>query len=130
MKAVFPTKGVVIVTKYNVNVLRDYYRNNLINSKLFAMYQQSNFHMQSGNFNYLPKKSNIILYKTHLLTLQQLQEVVAKQMRESLEYNNAQAETQEDSQEKQTQDNFSDEPLDDNFIKNNPFFKTLMATED
>lgn len=126
MKAVFPTKGVVIVTKYNVNVLRDYYRNNLINSKLFAMYQQSNFSMQAGNFNYLPKKSNIILYKTHLLTLRQLQEVVAKQIQESQEFN----EEPEEIVESQPQNDFSSEPLDDNFIKNNPFFKTLMSTED
>lgn len=126
MKAVFPTKGVVIVTKYNVNVLRDYYRNNLINSKLFAMYQQSNFSMQAGNFNYLPKKSNIILYKTHLLTLRKLQEVVAKQIQESQEFN----EEPEEIVESQPQNDFSSEPLDDNFIKNNPFFKTLMSTED
>lgn len=124
MKAVFPTKGVVIVTKYNVNVLRDYYRNNLINSKLFAMYQQSNFHMQSGNFNYLPKKSNIILYKTHLLTLKQLQEVVAEQIK------NSSVLAEKEPHEETSSNEFSNEPLDDNFIKNNPFFETLMSTED
>lgn len=124
MKAVFPAKGIVIVTKYNVNVLRDYYRNNLINSKLFAIYQQSNYSMQSGNFNYFPKKSNLILYKANLLTLQQLQEIVARQVAESKQENGIQQEPLS------TKENFSNEPLDDNFIKNNPFFKTLTASED
>ena len=117
MKAVFPGKGIVIVTKYNVNVLRDYYRNNLINSKLFAIYQQSDYFMQAGNFNYFPKKSNLILYKANLLTLRQLQEIVAKQVKSNVTNNPQQEQA------------FSDTPLDDNYIKNNPFFKTLMSTD-
>ena len=83
MKAVFPSKGVVIVTKYNVDVLKNFYKNNLINSKLFSIYQQSDYSIQVGNFNYLPKKSNIILDNAHLLTLRQLQEIVAKQIKEN-----------------------------------------------
>lgn len=126
MKAVFPSKGVLIITKYNVNVLKDFYRENLINSKLFAIYQQSNYYMQCGNFNYFPKKSNLILYKANLLTLRQLQEIVAQQMKENpnavttKRIHNSEPEEVED-------DDFSNEPLDDNFIKNNPFFNTLMA---
>lgn len=125
MKAVFPSKGVVIVTKYNVNVLRDYYRNNLINSKLFAIYEQSNYFMQAGNFNYFPKKSNLILYKSNLLTLKKLQEVIANQINQTPELaEKITAQKQETTQE------FSNEPLDDNFVKNNPFFNTLTSTED
>lgn len=130
MKAVFPTKGVVIVTKYNVNVLKDFYRNNLINSKLFAIYQQSNFHMQSGNFNYFPKRSNIILYKANLLTLQQLQEVVSEQMRKSnIEPTSSNTQVKETPKQEPSQE-FSSEPLTDNFILDNPFFKTLISTDD
>ena len=127
MKAVFPCKGVVIVTKYNVNVLRNFYKNNLINSKLFSIYQQSDYSIQVGNFNYLPKKSNIILDNAHLLTLRQLQEIVAKQIK-----GNPGAVTIKKAPSKETNesDDFSDEPLDDNFIKNNPFFSTLTALED
>ena len=129
MKAIFPTKGVIIVTKYNVKVLNDFYRNNLINSKLFAIYQQSNYNMQVGNFNYLPKKANIILYNAHLLTLRQLQEVISNQIKQNPEYFNIKPPTTEASQETDEQDEFSDDPLDDNFIKNNPFFKTLTSIE-
>lgn len=124
MKAVFPSKGVIIVTKYNVNMLRDYYRNNLINSKLFAIYEQSNYFMQAGNFNYFPKKANLILYNANLLTLKKLQQVVANQINQNPELAKKVIKSQPKEQE------FSDEPLDDNFVKNNPFFNTLTSTED
>ena len=127
MKAVFPTKGALIVTKYNVNMLNDFYKNNLINSKLFAAYQQSNFYMQSGNFNYFPKKSNMIVYNAHLLTLQRLQEVIAEEMNAQ----KAASDTQnvESASEEPIENTFSDEPLDDNFIQSNSFFKTLTAND-
>ena len=114
MKAVFPCAGVAIVTKYSINTLKDFYENNLINSKLFGIYQQSNYYMQAGNFNYFPKKSNIVLEQAHLLTLQKLQEVVAKQVSQS----NTTSTHQQTPQ-------ISNEPLDDNFVKNNAFFETL-----
>ena len=132
MKAVFPTKGALIVTKYNVNMLNDFYKNNLINSKLFAAYQQSNFYMQSGNFNYFPKKSNIIVYNAHLLTLQRLQEVIAAEMNAQKEAAQSATEVskeQETSNEEPVENTFSDEPLDDNFIQSNSFFKTLTAND-
>ena len=117
MKALFPKKGVVIVTKYNVNVLKDYYKNNLINSKLFSIYQQSNYSMHVGNYAYLPKKSDIILNNVHLLTVTELQEYVLSQMKAN---NNPVQEAQTTKQPE-----ISDKPLDDNFIKDNPFFTTL-----
>lgn len=130
MKAVFPSKGVVIVTKYNVDVLKNFYKNNLINSKLFSIYQQSDYSIQVGNFNYLPKKSNIILDNAHLLTLRQLQEIVAKQIKENPSAVTIKKAPQKPSDETDESNNFSDEPLDDNFIKNNPFFSTLTSLED
>ena len=130
MKAVFPSKGVVIVTKYNVDVLKNFYKNNLINSKLFSIYQQSDYSIQVGNFNYLPKKSNIILDNAHLLTLRQLQEIVAKQIKENPSAVTIKKDPQKLSDETDESNNFSDEPLDDNFIKNNPFFSTLTSLED
>ena len=130
MKAVFPSKGVVIVTKYNVDVLKNFYKNNLINSKLFSIYQQSDYSIQVGNFNYLPKKSNIILDNAHLLTLRQLQEIVAKQIKENPGTVTIKKAPQKPSDETVESNDFSDEPLDDNFIKNNPFFSTLTSLED
>lgn len=126
MKALFPKKGVVIVTKYNVNTLNDYYKNNLINSKLFGVYQQSNYSMQVGNFCYLPKKSDVILDNVNLLTLKQLQEYILQQMKES---SNEKISTDKPIENVKTQQ-ISDEPLDDDFIKNNPFFTTLTYLDD
>ena len=127
MKAIFPGKGTIIVTKYNVNVLKDYYENNLINSKLFSIYQQSNYSIQVGNLNYFPKNANLILENANLLTLKQLQELIAKQMQE-----NPKALKDNDSSENLNQTSnstevFSDKPLDDNFVKSNPFFSTLTS---
>lgn len=120
MKALFPKTGVVIVTKYNVNTLKDYYKNNLINSKLYGVYQQSNYSIQVGNYTYLPKKTNIILDNTHLLTLKQLQEYVLSQMK-----NTNTSGISVPNEEKSESSSISEEPLDDAFIKNNPFFTTL-----
>ena len=120
MKAIFPKKGVVIVTKYNVNTLKDYYKNNLINSKLFGVYQQSNYSINVGNYAYLPQKSNIILDKSHLLTITQLQEYVLSQMKIKQNSN-----ISENKAEKVEQSSSSNKPLDDNFIKDNSFFTTL-----
>ena len=126
MKALFPSKGVVIVTKYNVNMLKDYYKNNLINSKLFGIYQQSNYSIQVGNLKYPPKKSDFILNGANLLTLKQLQEYVLKQ---TSVINNNSNESQEKAEETSTP-TISDKPLDDNFVKNNPFFDTLTSLND
>ena len=126
MKALFPSKGVVIVTKYNVNMLKDYYKNNLINSKLFGVYQQSNYSIQVGNLKYPPKKSDIILDGANLLTLKQLQEYVLKQTSIINQNSN---ESPQQAKEVNTS-MISDKPLDDNFVKNNPFFDTLTSLND
>lgn len=106
MKAVFPCKGVIVVTKNNVNKISDFYMDNLANSKLFDIYKQSNYSTQVGSFNYLPKKSTIYLDKVHFLTLSKLHSVLAEKIENSPLQN-------------------TDTPLDDNFILNHPFFKTL-----
>lgn len=125
MKAIFPKKGVLIVTKYNVSILKEFYNSNLINSKLFSIYQQYNYFIQVGNFNYFPKSSNIILDNTHLLTLLDLKKTIFEQIK-----NNPESVTiTKDSQKNSDENNFSNEPLDDNFIKSNPFFKTLTSLD-
>ncbi|MBR3697708.1 MAG: hypothetical protein IKM97_05580 [Clostridia bacterium] len=129
MKAVFPTKGVIIVTKNNVRVLHDFYKEILINSKLFNIYQNSSFQLQVKNLNYLPQNSNIILSQAHLLTLQQLQQIVAKQLQENQKNNSNDNSRNSNSTIRAEEPDFTDEPLDDNFIKNNPFFQTLTYTD-
>lgn len=110
MKVVFPCKGVLVVTKSDVDKLHNFYMDNLTNSKLFPIYNQSNYSIQVGSFNYLPKKSTIILENVHFLTLPKLHSVLESKI--------ANIPTQSDNS------NY-DEPIDDNFILNHPFFETL-----
>ena len=51
-------------------------------------------------------------------------------IRENPELFNKKQQNNKDMQESDDIEEISDEPLDDNFIKNNPFFKTLTAIED
>lgn len=112
MKAVFPCKGVVVVTKQNVDMLTNFYEGNLINSKLFSAYSQNNLAVQVGNFNYFPQKSTIILEKnTNLLTIQELNKVLAR--------------TAEKPKTEPLSTKAKDVPIEDNFIKDHPFFQTL-----
>ena len=111
MKAIFPCKGVVVVTKHNVDVLNSFYEENLINSKLFAAYNQNNFAVQVGKFNYLPQNSKIILEQnTNLLTIKSLNDVLSK--------------TAEKPKAEKTAIN-NTKPIEDNFIIDHPFFQTL-----
>ena len=71
MKAVFPCKGTIVVTKQNVDVLSKVYQENLINSPLFMAYNQGNVDVQVGPFNYLPQNTKVVLRQnTELLTIQ------------------------------------------------------------
>lgn len=116
MKAVFPAKGIVILTKYSVKAMNDFYMDKLVNSKMFSIYKQSNYPIQSGNLNYLPQKSNIVLNNAHLLTAKKLQELILSQ-------------EQAKKPQKAETTKPSEELLDDNFILSNPFFKTLTSVD-
>lgn len=110
MKAVFPCTGTVILTKSDVDKLKNFYLDNLQNSKLFSIYNQSNYAIQVGKLNYLPQKSNIILDNAHFLTLQKLHSVLSEKIDTITLPNNPAT---------------YDTPIDDNFILNHPFFETL-----
>ena len=109
MKAVFPCKGVVVLAKHNVDTIKNYYEGTLIDSKLFATYNQNNFAIQVRKFNYLPQNSKIVLDENaHLLTIKDLNAILSQKV--------------STPQEKGIDDN---EPIEDNFILNHPFFETL-----
>lgn len=116
MKAIFPCKGVVIITKPNVNMIYNYYTEKLENSPLYEQYMQSDVSIELGKFKYLPKKSSIVLSKnSHLLTVQELTEAVNKMS------------GKEQKSEKIKPENTikNNKPLEDCFIENHPFFQTL-----
>ena len=124
MKAVFPCTGVVVLTKYNVDMIKNFYEGTLIDSQLFASYNQNNCAVQIGKLNYLPRKSKIILDEnTHLLTISDLNTVVSQKIASKTV---EQSETPNLSQNQELNDN---KPLEDIFILNHPFFETLANPE-
>lgn len=111
MKAVFPCKSVVVVTKQNVDMLSQIYQENLINSPLFSAYQQGN-NVQIGPFNYLPENTKVVLKQdVKLLTAQELNRVLANTMESSKEANDI--------------EEYDDSPIEDSSIMEHPFFQTL-----
>lgn len=117
MKAVFPCKGVVVVTKQNVDILSNFYEGNLINSKLYSAYSQNNFAVQVGKFNYLPQNSKITLDKNaKLLTIRELNTVLSKAVENEKTTSKAIPEKEE-------------VPIEDNFIMDHPFFQTLKPID-
>lgn len=113
MKAVFPCKGVVVVTKQNVDILSKVYQETLINSPLFSAYNQGNIDVQVGPFNYLPQNTKIVLRQnTELLTIQELNKV----LKETMKANEENIEN-------------DDTPIEDSSIMNHPFFQTLKPID-
>lgn len=129
MKAIFPCKGVVIVTKHNVESIHNFYMDNLINSKLFQVYSGSNFHAQVGSFNYLPQKSTVILENANLLTIQQLHEVLKRENAKDSASNSQAAQNSENTSKNSAEATDYNKPLEDNFILNHPFFETLKPID-
>lgn len=119
MKAIFPCKGTVVLTKRNVDTLHNIYTDNMVNSKLFAIYNQSNYSVQVGTFNYLPKKSTIVTEKTTFLSIQQLHKILSEHM--------ANMPVAKEEEEPEVEED--NEPLDDNFVLNHPFFETLKPID-
>lgn len=121
MKAVFPCKGVVVVTKQNVDIIANFYEGNLINSKLYQSYMQSNFAIQVGAFNYMPQNSKIILDRNaNLLTIRELNQVLSQTAQKAVDAKPVMQNT-----ENTTSVQKGDMPIEDSFVMNHPFFQTL-----
>lgn len=113
MKAVFPCKGVVVVTKQNVDILSKVYQENLANSPLFSAYNQGNIDVQVRPFNYLPQNTKVVLRQnTELLTIQELNKVLKETM-----------------ETKQEDIEYDDTPIEDSSIMEHPFFQTLKPVD-
>lgn len=121
MKAIFPCKGSVILTKHNVDKLYNFYTDNLVNSKMFPVYNNSDYSVQINSFYYLPKNTSIVLNNAHLLTSQALYKALGQDLINATAQNKA--------QNPQAQKTDFDAPLDDNFIFNHPFFDTLTQVD-
>lgn len=118
MKAVFPCKGVVVVTKQNVDILSKIYQENLINSPLFSAYNQGN-NVQVGPFNYLPENTKFVLRQnTELLTIQELNKVLTNAIQKPVT----------DEKTKDVEYDY-DTPIEDSSIMEHPFFQTLKQID-
>lgn len=110
MKAVFPCKGVVILTKKDIQSLEAFYQSTLATSKMSEIYDSTEFMVQVGNFNYLPQKSKIIMNEENLLTISELRSIMNKAA---------------PAKETPKTVNSSEDTLSDDDILSHPFFTTL-----
>lgn len=110
MKAVFPCKGVVVLTKKDIHILEAFYQSTLTTSKMFEIYNTTEYMVQIGNLNYLPPKASLVVNENSLLTTSKLRSIM-----------NTSVVTRETSDSLEDSDN----TISDDDILSHPFFKTL-----
>ncbi len=130
MKVVFPCSGSIVLTKDDLQVLQDFYENNLVNSKAYPLYSTCDYILQVGNFNYLPIKSRLIIEdNASLLTISKLRGIIDSAVPENAKSNaTSQVEKTEEKVEEVKNPVKGDEedmPIKDEDILSNPFFTTL-----
>ena len=121
MKVVFPCSGSIVLTKDDLQILQDFYENNLVNSKAYPLYSTCDYILQVGNFNYLPIKSRLIIEdNASLLTISKLRGIIDSAVPENAKAN-ATAQVEEKPETKE-------EVKEEKSVKgilSNPFFTTL-----
>lgn len=117
MKVVFPCKGSIVLLKQDLETLNAFYNTTLLTSKVAEVYKSSNVMVQVGNFNYIPIRSSLVLYKSHLLTIEKMRNILGI-------YNQKSQKEKELSQAEDVSNN-SSTPISDNDLLSNPFFQTL-----
>lgn len=120
MKVVFPCKGSLVLLKQDLETLEAFYNTSILTSKMLDIYKSSNVMVQVGNFNYVPQKSALVLYKVNLLTIEKMRKILGiYQETSEQEQVQASAPTPAVSQDK------NESPISDNDLLSNPFFQTL-----
>ena len=114
MKVVFPCTGSLVLLKQDLETLKAFYNTNLLTSKLVETYKTSNVTVQVGNFNYIPRKSSLVLYKANVLTIEKMRKILGIYKEPT---------PQPVTQEKTVSN--VEEKISDNDILSNPFFQTL-----
>ena len=120
MKAVFPCKGVVVLTKKDIQNLESYYNTVLATSKMAEIYSTTEYMLQIGNLNYLPKKSKIFINEDNLLTISQLRSIMNDRTTEK--QNNQNSQNSQNLEQKE-------ELISDDDILSHPFFTTLKPID-
>ncbi len=125
MKVVFPRKGSLVLLKQDLETLEAFYNTSLLSSKILDIYKTSNVMVQIGNFNYVPSKSALVLYKASLLTIENMRKILGI-YRETTAFSQApvQPVATPPTKSQILQEN-NEAPISDNDLLSNPFFQTL-----
>lgn len=116
MRVVFPCKGVIILSKDDMQKLESFYKTKLMTSKLYDYYKTSDVAVQIGNFNYFPKNYSFVLKDANLLSI--------KKLRDALDMSSPEQETPH-LEEKSIEET----PISDASIASHPFFQTLRPID-
>lgn len=120
LKVVFPCKGSLVLLKKDLETLQAFYNTSLLTSKMADYYKTSNSMIQIGNFNYIPQKNALVLYKTNLLTISKMRQILG--IYQETKKNSS---TENTITEENTQNDNNSAPISDNDLLSNPFFQTL-----
>lgn len=120
LKVVFPCKGVLVLLKQDLETLQAFYNTSLLTSKMADYYKSSNSMIQIGNFNYIPQKNALVLYKANLLTIEKMRKILGiyQETKKNTVLENSSA-------EESAPINSNSTTISDNDLLSNPFFQTL-----
>ena len=119
MKVVFPRSGSLVLLKQDLDTLKAFYKTNLLTSKMADMYKTSTTMIQIKNFNYIPKSNSLVLDNAHVLTIDEMREILGI-------FNSQESVKQQDQiPETVKESNY----ISDDDILSNPFFTTLTPID-
>lgn len=126
MKVVFPCKGSLVLLKQDLETLEAFYNTSILTSKMLDIYKASNVMVQVGNFNYIPQKSALVLYKANLLTIEKMRKILGIYNTTSTPAVASEKTTSNASVQNTTiSETDNNAPISDNDLLSNPFFQTL-----
>ena len=120
LKVVFPCKGALVLLKQDLETLQAFYNTSLLTSKMADYYKSSNSMIQIGNFNYIPQKNALVLYKANLLTIEKMRKILGiyQETKKNTVLENSSAEESAPISSNST-------PISVNDLLSNRFFQTL-----
>lgn len=126
MKVVFPCKGSLVLLKQDLETLEAFYNTSILTSKMLDIYKTSNVMVQVGNFNYIPQKSALVLYKVNLLTIEKMRKILGIYNEKVTQSESSQTTIPKaPAYPKNVSENNNEAPISDNDLLSNPFFQTL-----
>lgn len=122
MRVVFPRSGSLVLLKQDLETLKAFYNTNLLTSKMADMYKTSKTMIQIKNFNYIPKSDSLVLDNAHVLTIEEMRQILGI-------FNSQENSTTENVQEPTAKSTEEPDYISDDDILSNPFFTTLTPVD-